>query len=269
MSAEQTLSEILTEQMGTVSNGIRTALTEHAAARPCVSELSEDTKKHIVKRIGPKSRAKYLNPEGAISLLSVEVVDLATRISRYQYIERYREHFKSPDPEMGIAFIMHMHILRGSEIYVIMERCKSFLEFFRDLAVDLDLNPNKKIGNDLEKRFKKEFARHLRERHRIVHAHERPSVISRMAAIAPEPPGASRDLMERTFLDTFKTMLGALSELVPDLVEAGSPDQIITKINDHRLKAVDRECFEMWAILLDSINHLIDGSKLLKQSGQT
>ncbi|MDF0486846.1 hypothetical protein PX554_01790 [Sphingomonas sp. H39-1-10] len=266
MTAEQTLSEILTDQMNMVSNGIDASLNEHLATMPSAPVISERTKSHIAKRVGPKSRAKYLNSKGAISLLSIEVIDLGTRISRYQYIERYREHFKSPDPEMGTAFIMHTHILRGSEIYVIMERCGSFLDFFYDLAVDLDLNPKSKLGKDLEKQFKKCFARHLRERHRIVHAHERPSVISRITAIAPEPEGEHRDLMEKVFLDAFSQIFEALTKLAPHLVDTKTGEEAIKNINDHRLKAVDRECFEMWSILLGSINKTIDSSKLLKKA---
>ncbi len=260
---------MLTDQMNMVSNGIDASLKEHTATMPSAPVLSERTQKHIAKRVGPKSRARYLNPEGAISLLSIEVLDLGTRISRYQYIERYREHFDAPDPEMGTAFIMHNHMLRGSEIYVIMERCGSFLDYFYDLAVDLDLNPKKRLGKELEKEFKKRFERHLRERHRIVHAHERPSVISRMTAIAPQPEGEHRDTMEKVFIDVFSQMFQTLTKLAPHLLDAKSGDEAIKNINDHRLKAVDRECFEMWSILLDSINQAIDSSKLLKNVRQS
>lgn len=269
MATQQTLAEILTDQMNTVSNGIGAALKEHLAQMPSEPSLSDASKGHIAKRVGPKAQAKYMNPEGAIDLLSVEVLDLATRISRYQYIERYREHFKASDPAMGTAFIMHTHILRGSEIYVIMERSESFLDFFHDVAADLDLNPAKKLGKDLQKQFKKNFARHLRERHRIVHAHERPSVISRITAIAPEPEGENRAMMEKSFQDAFKMMLGALDSMAPHLTQAADFETAINNINDYRLKAVDRECFEMWSILLDSINKAIDGSKLRKRAPST
>jgi hypothetical protein len=265
MTAEQTLAEILTDQINMVSNGIDASLKEHLVIMPTAPVLSESTKNLIAKRVGSKSRARYLNPEGAISLLSIEVIDLGTRISRYQYIERYREHFKSPNPEVGTAFVMHTHILRGSEIYVIMERCGSFLDFLYDLAVDFDLNPKNKLGKDLEKQFKKCFERHLRERHRIVHAHERPSFISRITAIAPEPEGEHRNMIEKVFIDAFSQMFEAITKLAPHLVDTKTGEEAIKNINDHRLKAVDGECFEMWSILLGSINKTIDSSKLLKK----
>lgn len=44
---------------------------------------------------------------------------------------------------MRTAFVIHTHILRGIEFYIIMERSVAFLDFFYDLALDLALNPTK------------------------------------------------------------------------------------------------------------------------------
>lgn len=266
MTEVKTISEILAEQVNEVANGVDVSLKRHLAALGGSLALSDATKKHIAKRVPPSTLSKYQTPENAISLLSLEINDLGLRISRYQFIERYREYFKAPNTEMRTAFVMHTHILRGSEIYVIMERCGSFLDFFYDLATDLSLNP-KKLSKTLETRFKKDFERHLRERHRIVHAHERPTLVSRMMSIPPDT------INKPKVADTFKNVLESLVEMMTpefqSLFEIKDPAEAIKKINDFRLQAVDKECLDMWSIFLDSLTKLIDSTKLLKGSATT
>lgn len=266
MTTEKTLSEILAEQVDSVAGGFDASLKRHLAALSQPPSISKDTKKHIAKRVSPKNLAKYQTPENAISLLSMEIGDLGLRISRYQFIERYREHFQAPTAEMRTAFVMHTHILRGSEIYVIMERCVSFLDFFYDLAADLSLNPTK-VSKPLESRFKKDFERHLRERHRIVHAHERPTLVSRMMSIPPE------DMTRPEVGDIFKNVLGTFAGMVAPAVQStlGTEDasEALNRINEFRLQAVDKECLDMWSIFLESLTCLIDSTKLLKGDAPT
>lgn len=261
MTEAKTLSEILVEQVTEVATGFDASLKRHLAALGRSPALSDATKKHIAKRVPPSTLAKYQTPENAISLLSLEIEELGLRISRYQFIERYREYFEAPNTEMRTAFVMHTHILRGSEIYVIMERCGSFLDFFYDLAMDLSLNPTK-LSKTLETRFKKDFERHLRERHRIVHAHERPTLISRMISIPPEV------IESPEAVETLKNVIGSFVELVTpafqSLFQIKDPADAMKKINNYRLQAVDTECLEMWSIFLDSLTKLIDSTKLLK-----
>ena len=261
MTTTKTLSENLAEQVTEVSTGIEVSLKRHLAHLAGSPLLSDATKKHIAKRVPPKTLAEYQTPEKAISLLSLEIEDLGLRISRYQFIERYREHFDAPSAEIRTAFVMHTHILRGSETYIIMERCGSLLDFFYDLASDLSLNPTK-VSKALETRFKKDFERHLRERHRIVHAHERPTLVSRMMSIPPD------EISKPEVADTFKNVLDSFVEMVApavqSLFEIKDPADAMKKINDFRLQTVDKECLEMWSIFLDYLTKLIDPSKLLR-----
>jgi hypothetical protein len=263
MSQHQSLSEVLADQINQVSNGVQLSLNRHIRLMPSAPTLSTTTKAQITKRVPPKQLQKYLTLEMAISLLALEIVDLGTRISHYQHIERYRDHFTAPNTEVRAAFVMHTHILRGSEIYVIMERCKDCLDFFYELACDLDLGGTK-MSRKMETCFKKEFERHLRERHRIVHAHERPSLVSRMVGIPPED--IQNPIFAKTFEDTIGTLAGLLHSKIGDEIEGKSPDEAWKAINDLRLKAVDEECFKMWSIFLDHINRLIDRSRLLKDA---
>lgn len=263
MSKEQSLSELLADQINQVSNGVELSLKRHMKMMPSSPKLSTATKCHVTKRVPPKQLQRYLTPEMAISLLALEIVDLGTRISHYQHIERYRDHFTAPNTEVRAAFVMHTHILRGSEIYVIMERCTDCLDFFYELACDLDLGGTK-MSKKLEACFKKEFERHLRERHRIVHAHERPSFVSRMIGIPPKD--LQNPAVAETFGDTIGTLAGLLHSKLGEKVEGKSPEEALKVINDLRLKAVDEECFKMWSIFLDHINRLIDPNKLLKDT---
>lgn len=260
---EKSLAEILAEQVDSVAEGVDASLKRHLSALPEFPSLSKETKKHIARRVSSSNLVNYQTPEKAISLVSMEIGDLGLRISRYQFIERYRENFQAPTPEMRTAFVMHTHSLRGSEVYIIMERCVAFLDFFYDLARDLSLNPTR-VSKSLESSFKKEFERHLRERHRIVHAHERPSLVSRLVSVSPNEMSDPR--MEETFknvVESFATMIApALKTTFPIADRANA----LKGINQFRLKAVDKECLDMWSILLDAITNLIDKRLLLTGS---
>lgn len=251
----------MADQVNQVSSGIRHSLERHVTLMATMPTLSNETRKHITKRVPSSQLQKYLTVEMAIALLAQEISDLGTRISHYQHIERYREHFKAKDKAMRAAFVMHTHILRGNEIYVIMERCEDWLKFFYALASDLDLGPTQP-AKKLQKRFKKEFERHLRERHRIVHAHERPSLVSRMVGAPPEY--LNHPDFAKVYADTVRMLAGMLHKVIGDQVEDKSADEVLQATNVRRLEAVDRECFTMWSIFLDQINSLIDTQKLLK-----
>lgn len=261
MSKNQSLTSILADQVNQVSQGIHLSLGRHVTLMATLPTLSGETKKHITKRVPPSQLQKYLTVDMAVALLALEISDLGTRISHYQHIERYREHFNAPNKAVRAAFVMHTHILRGSEIYVIMERCKDWLKFFYVLAVDLQLGP-KKMDQKLQSRFKKEFARHLGERHRIVHAHERPSLVSRMVGVPPED--LDDPAFAKVYVDTVSTLAGLIHKALGEQVEDKSVEDVLQVLNIRRLEAVDRECFTMWSIFLDQINHLIDPQRLLK-----
>ncbi len=142
----------------------------------------------------PKAIANYLTAE----ILGVEIEYIGTRISHYQYIERYREHFQAADRNMAAAFVTHTHALRGGEIYIIMEQCSACLSFLSDLASDFGLL-RANNSKALEKTFKSTFQRHLRELHRIVHAHDRQSFNLRI--ITASVSSCQHDELKRTVRD--------------------------------------------------------------------
>lgn len=81
------------------------------------------------------------------------------------------------------------------------------------------------MAKKLQARFKKEFERNLRERHRIVHAHERPPLGSRMVGVHPE------DLdypdFAKVYVDTVNLLAGMLHNVIGD------------QVKDKRVAAVD------------------------------
>lgn len=261
MEAENSPADDLAKQVEQVSEGIRLSLARHLSKMPAPPVLSQKTRDHIKKRVPPETLSKYVLPDNAIGLLALEISDLGTRISHYRYIERYREYFAAPNSAIRVAFVNHTHILRGSEIYIIMERSSSCLAFFFDLAADLELGP-KQMSSMLERQFKKEFKRHLRERHRIVHAHERPSMISRLIGTPPET--LRHPKIQQMYVDVIARFFSILTDRLGPEFQGKNLEQTIKLINDFRLKAVDEECLKMWAIFLDSLNNLFDSEKLLK-----
>lgn len=260
-AAALSLSDALRQKTVALANGLEATLLRHIANLPAPPTLSAATEAQIKKRVPPKALPRLLTPERAIALLALEIEDIGTRISHYQFIERYREHFNAPDQEWRAAFVTHTHILRGSEIYVIMERSCEWLDFFASFAGDIGIAATKQ-SKALQNKFKKHFERHLRERHRIVHVHERPSLVSRMLSVPPAEMGRPE------VADVFATVLGALTtmmkESLGEAANGASPQQTFATINDLRLRAVDKECLDMWDLFQDAINSAIDLSSLLK-----
>lgn len=261
MHEPKSLQDWLGTEVEAFSVALRRRLEVHLAAMTVAPIMTPEVEAHVRNRVGPKSVDKYLSIEQSIALVAFEAADLGHRISQYRYIERYRDHFQPADAAMRIAFHTHIHVMRGNEIYVIMERCKAWLIFAHDLAAALGLEPTK-MHKELITRFGKSFKRHLRERHKIVHAHERPSIISRFGNFTaadlddPKIAGEAWKIIE--------TLFGGLMKAAGETDQPTAPTaDVIKKLNDMRLAEVDRECVEMWTILLDCTDKLIDRRRLL------
>lgn len=253
--------ERLIEEVEFFAAALQRRLEIHVGAMPEPPRMTPEIEAHIRNRVGPKSAEQYLSIERAIALLAVEAADIGYRISQYRFIERYREHFMPADAPMRVAFHTHIQVMRGNEIYVIMEHGKAWLVFAHDLAAALDLAPTK-MHKVLINRFTKAFERHLRERHKIVHAHERPSLVSRVASLA----ATGRDDREigQATQGVVQTLIAMAVRTAGDRVDAAAPvDTVIDQLNALRLAEVDRECEEMWKILQECTDKLIDRRRLL------
>jgi hypothetical protein len=157
----------------------KSALREHLEKMEPQPSMSSHLERHIRKRVAPSFLSKYLNHEGAIGLAINELGLILERIRQYRVIDAYPKHFSSNDRDVISAFFSHLHSLRSSELYLIQERGKELLRFSHCIASDLRLSASDQ-SREFDKKFKKGFERRLRERHRLVHAHERPSLMTRM-----------------------------------------------------------------------------------------
>lgn len=145
--------------------------------------ISVRTREGVVKRLTPKNVTTYSTPEKLPFLIYTEIESLGDRIRLYLFTARYRELINSGPREMSMAWQMHSHShsLRQGELYIIQERGVELIRFLHDVASGLGVTTVDR-SNSFRKAFKKRFDRRLRERHRLVYAHERPSLTSRVIA---------------------------------------------------------------------------------------
>ena len=216
-------------------------------AKVNVKSQSPELASQVAKRVPPRARKNYEEIEDAAFLLLSDIYDLGNRIHNYQFIERYRS-MVSEDTPKGIpqALTGHTYTLRSYEIYTVLERVADLLKFSRYVAEAAEL-PTVINDKKYEKQMKKEFAYRLRERHRIVHAHERPSLVSRMTSIGVQHADNS---MVRDFLSSITTMnsiiLKHLKERYPDITMPNVTDPDFYR---GYLDRVDQEANEMWKMM--------------------
>src|ERR1051325_9116494 len=129
---------------------------------------SPEVAQHVARRTAPSSLHKHTGMDSAVMNYVVDLWDLATRIRRYQFIERYRDLATSDNKDLAAALLEHTHALKSHEVYVVLERGSKLLKFGFALSTNLGLagidNSNRYL-----KALKKEFEYRLRERHRMVH----------------------------------------------------------------------------------------------------
>ena len=147
--------------------------------------------------------------------------------------------------EMIQALIEHTYTLRSYEIYTVLERATQTLKFGHEVAKAINL-PSVLNDKKYEKHMKKEFEHRLRERHRIVHAHERPSLVSRITSLAPEAfkvPEVQNYLISLIKLNS--SMLRLLKQKHPEITMPHVSDEGFYR---GYLARVDEEAKSMWEI---------------------
>lgn len=157
-------------------------LTKAAKASPSRIASSE-SKKLATRRVPPSwySQCDTLDYYGVI--VWDEAMTILDRILVYPFTTNYRRYLLDAPKDVVRAWLFHSHSLRVSELYVIQDRTVALLKFLKVIAEDLGL-PATDFSRKFEKKFKETFKRHLLERHRLTHAHERPSMISRITEMA-------------------------------------------------------------------------------------
>lgn len=172
-----------------------------------------------------------------------------------QYVERYRFYAQDFPVEMFMALRTHSYALRASEIYVIQERGTDTLRFANLVLRDLGLE-----AKDMSKRFSKlvatKFKHRLRERHRIVHNHEAPSMATRMLQM-------DRYMRDRKSVESHVRMVADLLSNTPVELPAGlHPLNNPVDFYKKYVLELDKESAELWEQFRNSF---VEGASMRAQ----
>ncbi|NSL20193.1 hypothetical protein [Agrobacterium tumefaciens] len=243
--------EVLTQDMvWAVAGQVNELLEHYAQAVPEAKKVSSDTEKAIAKRLSVNGAKKFTTVRSLPFFFASELLTYLQRIQIYPFVAKYREVVKPSSADMNAAWQLHSHSLRQSECYVIQERGTDMLEFAHSVATDLGLG-TKSRAKIFENRFKKHFATRLRDRHRVVHAHEKPSLTTRVTDLMVAADKKNPDEMNKQLM----TMMFNVSQLLPGL-PTDDPAEAIKRMfamREEYPKIAEREAVEMMDIFYDEL----------------
>lgn len=185
------------------------AVTAAARATPG-KQASAEARKLVARRVSKTRLPKYKVMDEYGLIVWDEAMTILDRIVVYPFTASYRKHLKDAPKEVLKAWQFHGHSLRVGELYIVLDRTKKLLEFLAVVARDCGLPATDK-REDFEKTFKKCFERRLRERHRLTHAHERPSMESRIIDLAGGKWDGDNEATVEQVLDILAKMLPMLA----------------------------------------------------------
>lgn len=203
--------------------------------------------------VPPAARDMYRTPDSVIGLAAFEVGNVGQKIRRYQFIERYKFFVDLPDAEMGIAFGEHIYAVRNAELYSILEKGEAIVRFVATLSMELEAG-DAKAPSKYAKDYRSQFAYRLRERHRMTHAHERPSVVSRMLQLRELKTDQERRMIKRIFGDMLSTIMETF-----ELIQEKQPEKAPfpcdpATFQNWYLRRVDEEAASMWRIFSKAVS---------------
>lgn len=179
-----------------------TAAAKAIPGRPA----SAESKKLVARRVPPSWISKYEVMDEYGFVIWDEAMTILDRILVYPFTASYRRHLNGAPKEVLGAWQFHSHSLRVGELYIVLDRTLALLEFLTSVAKDCGL-PVTDYRKTFEKKFKKTFARHLRERHRLTHAHERPSITSRIVDLSGGKWAGDEEQSAKQLMDLIATTL--------------------------------------------------------------
>lgn len=172
---------------------------------------SAESKKLVARRVPPSWLSKYEVMDEYGFVVWDEAMTVLDRILVYPFTASYRKHLRGAPKEVIGAWQFHSHSLRIGELYIVLDRTLGLLEFLISVAKDCGL-PVTDYRKIFEKRFKRTFDRRLRERHRLTHAHERPSMISRIIDLSGGKWADDKEEAGKQLMTLIATALPKLSE---------------------------------------------------------
>ncbi len=242
------------EAVQSISNWAAEVLEAYSATIPEDQLVSTPTKKSIAKRLSANGAKRFETLKSLPLLVSAEVLSYCERIRIYPFITQYRLEVNKGSTDMIAAWQLHSHSLRQNELYVIQERGTDILDFLHNVASDFGLGTQNQ-AKVFEKRFKNQFEWRLRDRHRVVHAHEKPSMTSRLADMMI----ASDKSTESDVKDYIVGLLTNLSELIPG-EKTDDPNvklQRLLSVRDLYVQAAEEEAVQMIDIFFEELTRTI------------
>jgi|GEM_PF-3082385 len=225
------------------------AITAAAEATPG-REASAMSKKMVAKRVPTSWIPKYDVLDGYGFIVWDEALSVLDRIIVYPFTASYRKHLLGAPKEVIGAWQFHSHSLRLSELYIIQDRTIALLKFMNVVAADCGLTVTD-CTKSFERAFKKTFERRLRERHRLTHAHERPSIVSRLIDLSGGKWKGDKD-------ETLKQALETFAKLLPPMIAAseaaGRPSpQTAAEVEALYEAGAEREARQMLKLVGDAL----------------
>ncbi len=179
----------------TVSDAVREACAAVAGRAP-----SPETQKLLLARVSAKTASEHKTLDNYWVIVEHETDNLLDRILAYQYVTQYRKPINAVSAEFSAAWQIHSQSLRVGEIYIVQDRTSALLRFLTSVGRDVGMSvADQKAA--FEKGFKKLFGRRLRERHRLVHGHERPSLESLIISFGSPTASFPRELLMKEYVD--------------------------------------------------------------------
>ena len=204
-------------------------ITEAAKVSPGLP-ASAEAKKLVARRVPPKWLPKYEVMDDYGFLIWDEAMTILDRILVYPFTASYRKHLVGAPEEVIGAWQFHSHSLRIGELYIVLDRTVALLEFLAVVGKDSGLSVTDQ-RKAFENAFKKTFDRRLRERHRLTHAHERPSMISRIIDLSGGKWAGDKD-------EAAKQLMTLLTSTLPVLMEASEKAGRTPPNTPHEVEAV-------------------------------
>lgn len=219
---------------------IKAVCDELAGGRASTGNPSSELQRMVKARVRLADFKPYLVADRLIALSAAEIDDLGGRVHAYQYVERYRFAFQGFSQEMSSSFIRHTYEMRQNEVYAIKERAVKLLALLREVGSHFSIEATSQTKNFTGK-FDKLMEYRLRERHKMTHFHEAPSMTGRMLEVT--------GMLSRAPESQKKQMIEVLAATMAKLSEAASTLGVESDPKEFRRKyllAVDAEAADMW-----------------------
>ena len=197
----------LAQALAATLQDVVAAATKASAGMPA----SAEAKKLVARRVPKSWLPKYEVMDEYGFVVWDEAMTILDRILVYSFTASYRKHLKCAPKEVLGAWQFHSHGLRIGELYIVLDRTLALLEFLTVVARDCGL-PVTDQRKAFERTFKKTFERRLRERHRLTHAHERPSMVSRIIDLSGGKWAGDDAATIKQVLDIFAKTLPVLTK---------------------------------------------------------